>query len=278
MRKELKDRLDQIFQNMKANMAKVDLLSTYSNKIFADFPRSLPKDSMENIKNDLLILKEVKEKMDGEKFNLLTEEHYEEMGASKESHRLIQNISFIHTIEKDITSVDFQQVLYKQEYISLYSYLEGYFQDIQRLLFENDNSLLENKDKNIPLNKILDAKSYDKIISYIIEDKLEKSGYEKISAIIEKWKKEPFKIILRLKKKELESLEKFTCVRNIIIHNNSKINDELIKFLDGEKYKVGNEFKLDSEIMEEYKSLIFEIVFSTYIEICSRYPSIENDE
>lgn len=278
MQKELKDRLDKIFQNMKANMAKLDLLSTYSNKIFTDFPKSLPEDSMNKIKNDLLILKEVKEKINGEQFNLLTAENYEELGLSKESHRLIENISFIHTIENDITSIDFQQILYQQEYISLYSYLEGYFQDIQRLLFENDKSLLENKNKNIPLNKILDANSYDKLISSIIDDKLEKSGYEKISSIIEKWKKEPFKIILRLKKKELELLEKFTCIRNIIIHNNSKINDELIQYLDGKKYNVDSVFKLDTETMREYKSLIFEIVFSTYIEICSKYPTIEKEE
>lgn len=279
MQKELKDRLVKIFQNMKANMAKVDLLSMYSHEIFADFPRSLPKDLMEKLKKDSFILNEVGKLIDTEQFNQLTEKHYEKFGVPKESYRLIENVSFLQTVEKDINSVDFQQVLYQQEYISLYSYLEGYFQDIQRLLFENDRNLLANKDKEIPLNKILEAESYEKLISIIIDGKLEKSGYEKISAIIEKWKKEPFKIILKLKKRKLELLEKFTYIRNVIIHNNSKINGDLIKYLDGEKYNVGLTFKLDSEIMKEYKDLIFEIVFSTYFEICSRYPTvIENEE
>lgn len=278
MRIELKDRLDKIFQNMKANMAKVDLLSMYSHEIFTDFPRSLPKDSLEKLKTDSFILNEVRKLMDEKQFNLLTEQHYEKLGVSKESYRLIENVSFLQTVEKDIASVNFQQVLYQQEYISLYSYLEGYFQDIQRLLFENDKNLLANKDKEISLNKILEAESYDKLISLIIEEKLEKSGYEKISSIIEKWKKEPFKIILKLKKRELESLEKFTCIRNVIIHNNSKINGDLIKYLDSEEYKIGFVFKLDSEIMNEYKDLIFKIVFSTYLEICLQYPTIIESE
>ncbi|AYN68348.1 hypothetical protein D1013_13655 [Euzebyella marina] len=251
----------------------------YSNEIFADFPRSLPKDSKEKLKKDSTILNKVVKQLDKEQFNLLTEKHYEKLGLSKESYRLIENISFLQTVEKDITSVDFQQVLYQQEFISLFSYLEGYFQDVQRILFENDRSLLANDDKVIALNKILQAESYDKLISKIIDEKLEKSGYEKISSIIQKWKKEPFKIILKLKKSELEALEKFTCIRNIIVHNNSKINTDLIKYLDSGKYNVGLTFKLDSEIMKEYKDLIFEIIFSTYMEICSRYPTIiENEE
>src|SRR5680860_1204450 len=110
MQREFKDKLDKIFQNMKANMAKVDLLSMYSNKILADFPRNLPEDSMKRLKNDILTLKEVGKMIDKEKFNLLTEKHYEKLGLSKESHRLIENISFIQTIEKDIASIDFQQV------------------------------------------------------------------------------------------------------------------------------------------------------------------------
>jgi hypothetical protein len=279
MQEALKDRLDKVFQNMKANMAKVDLLSMYSHEIFADFPRSLPKDSKEKLKKDSTILNEVVKQLDKEQFNLLTEKHYEKLGLSKESYRLIENVSFLQTVEKDVTSVDFQQVLYQQEFISLFSYLEGYFQDVQRILFENDRSLLANEDKEIALNKILEAESYDKLISKIIDEKLEKSGYEKISSIIQKWKKEPFKIILKLNKNELEALEKFTCIRNIIVHNNSKINTDLIKYLDSGKYNVGLTFKLDSEIMKEYNDLIFEIVFSTYMEICSRYPTIiENEE
>ena len=259
---------------MRANMAKVDLLSMYSYEIFADFPLNLPKDSMDKFKEESLILNEVQKLINKEQFNLLSKEHYEKLGVSNKFYQFIQNVSFIQTVEEDIDSIDFQQVLYCQEYISLYSYLEGYFQDIQRLLFKNDKKLLTNKDKRIPLNKILEAESYEKLISIITEEKLEKSGYEKISSIIEKWKREPFKIILKLKKRELEALEKFTCIRNIIIHNNSKINDDLIKYLDDEKYKVGLTFKLDSEIMKEYRNLVFEIVFSAYLEICAKYPTV----
>ena len=155
----------------------------------------------------------------------------------------------------------------------MYSYLEGYFQDIQKLLFENDKKLLANNDKKIPLNKILETESYEKLISIIIDDKLDKSGYEKTVSIIEKWKKEPFKIILKLKKKDLEALQKFTLIRNIIVHNNSKINSDLIKYLDHEKHEVGESFSLNTEIMKEFRDLVFEIVFSTYSEICIKYPT-----
>lgn len=275
MNEERKRRLDKIFLNMKANMSKVDLLSMYSHEIFNDFPKNLPKKSLDQFKKDIEILNIVKKELTSFHFNLLTEENYTKLGISKEFHRFLHNVSIVQSEGQDeIESINFEQVLYRQELISLYSYLEGYFQDLQRLLFENDKILLENKDKEIPLTQILDASNYEKLISSIIDDKLVKSGYEKISSIIAKWKREPFKIILKLKKAELEKLDKFTCIRNIIIHNNAKINDGLLCFLDKKSYKTGQNFKITSEIMKEFRDLIFNIVFSAYVEICTKYPTI----
>ncbi len=274
MDKERKERLDKIFQNMRANMSKVDLLSMYSHEIFENFPKSLPNNSLDEFKHDIPILSEVKSKLTSTQFNLLSEENYVELGMSKKFYRFLNNLSIVQIGEIDIESIDFQQVLYSQELISLYSYLEGYFQDLQRILYEQDKTLLSNKDKQVLLNKILEVENYEQLIKIIIDDKLVKSGYEKISSIIEKWKKEPFKIILKLKKAELIRLDEFTLIRNIIIHNNSKVDDSLIDYLDGEKYEVGQNYRLTPEIMKEFRDLIFKIVFSAYTEICFKYPEI----
>lgn len=135
MDKDKKARLDKIFQNMKANMAKVDLLSMYSHDIFTDFPKNLPINSLNQFKTDIAILNEVKDKLSNTEFNLLTEEHYTQLGISKNFHRFYQDVSFAQLGDNDIESIDFKQVLYSQELISLYSYLEAYFQDLQRVLF-----------------------------------------------------------------------------------------------------------------------------------------------
>ena len=98
MRKDHKDRLDKIYQNMRANMAKVDLLSIYSHESIADFPRSLPKASWDRLKVDIPTLNEVQKQISKEQFNLLTVEQYEKLGLSKESHRFIENVSILQTI------------------------------------------------------------------------------------------------------------------------------------------------------------------------------------
>lgn len=63
-------------------------------------------------------------------------------------------------------------------------------------------------------------------------------------------------------------------IRNIIIHNNSKVDDSLIDYLDSKEYEVGQNYKIDSEIMKEFRDLVFEIVFSAYTEICFKYPDV----
>ncbi|MEM6816347.1 MAG: hypothetical protein AAF600_18475 [Bacteroidota bacterium] len=149
----------------------------YSHEIFADFPKGLPNDSLKKFEKDYSVLMDVQKQISNVEFNLLTPEQYEKSGISREFHRFLQNVSILQ--EKDLRSIDFEQTLYHQEYISLFSYLEGFFQDIQRLLFDHDNQLLTNEHKEIPLNEILEAGSYEKLISSIIDSKLEKSGYEK---------------------------------------------------------------------------------------------------
>ncbi len=278
MQKELKEQLDLTFQYMKANLAKVDLLSMYGQEVFSDFPKNTPPSLMEKISKDNLILDRASKMIGADNFNVLTEKHYDMLGASKESYRLISNISCLQTVNEDFFTVDYIQVLYKQEFISLYSYLEGYFQDVQRILFLNDKSLLVNQNKEIPLNSILEKESYEELIQSIIEEKLEKSGYDKISDIIMRWKKDPYKIILRLKKNELDALDKFTCVRNVIVHNNSKVNNSLLRYLDDEKYCIGDVYILDTDVMAEYRDLIFNIVFFVYTEICDKYPEIVDEE
>jgi len=196
------------------------------------------------------------------------------LGISKEFYRFFHNYSTAESKSDELESYDYEQVLFGQELISLYSYLEGYFQDLQRLLFLNDKTLLSNNDKEIALNKIINAENYEELISIIIEEKLAKSGYEKISFIINKWKKEPFKIILKLKKEKLEEFDKYTCIRNIIIHNNSKIDKDLIRHLNEEAFEIGQTFKIDIGIMKKFRNLVFEIVFNAYLEICNRYPKI----
>jgi hypothetical protein len=274
MKSEIKVQLDKVFQTMKVNMSKVDLLSMYSHEIFVDFPKNLPENSKQQHKSDMEILNKAKTDLTNIEFNLLTEKQYVELGVSKEFYRFVHNFSLAEFKSNELESFDYEQVLYGQELISLYSFLEGYFQDLQRLLFLNDKSLLSNNDTEVSLNKVLKAENYNELISIIIEEKLEKSGYEKISSIINKWKREPFKIILKLKKDELEELDKFTCIRNIIIHNNSKINESLICYLNKDEFKIGQTFKLDIQIMKKFKDLVFEIVFNAYIEISCKYPEI----
>lgn len=275
MKTEIKNQLDIVFQSMRANMSRIDLLSMFSHEIFADFPLNLPSKTRQQYVSDLKTLNQAQTNFTATEFNFLTEKQYIDLGVSKEFYRFSNNFVISEFKNEELNSFDYEQILFNQELISLYSYLEGYFQNLQRLLFLNDKQLLSNRDKEVELNKILNAENYDDLISIIIEDILAKSGYEKISTIINKWKKEPFKIILKLKKQELEELDKFTCIRNVIIHNNSKIDKNLFNYLDKDLYQVGQTFKLDIDIMKKFRDLVFEIVFNAYVEICNRYPTID---
>jgi hypothetical protein len=277
MDKENKEKLDKIYQSMRANMAKVELLSMFSHEVFEDFPTNLPEKTINHIKSNLSRSNEIKDQMSSIEFTLLSKEQYEKLGLSQRFFKFLNGMSIILSSNLKLEDIELEQIMFKQEFISLYSYLEGYFQDLHRLLFENDKTLLSNKDKDISIDKILKADDYNQLLSQIIDEKLAKSGYEKISSIIEKWKKEPFKIILKLKKVELKQLDKFACIRNIIVHNNSKVDENLFSFLDNNKYQIGQSYKLDLSILKEFEDLVFNTVFQAYSEICFKYPILDEN-
>jgi len=76
MKSEIKLQLDKVYQTMRANMSKVDLLSMYSHEIFVDFPKNLPEITKQQYKSDLEILKKTQSDLTDTEFNLLTEKQY----------------------------------------------------------------------------------------------------------------------------------------------------------------------------------------------------------
>ncbi|MDO1500090.1 hypothetical protein Q2T40_08090 [Winogradskyella maritima] len=161
----------------------------------------------------------------------------------------------------------FEQILLQQEFISYFAHLEAVLQDIQRYMYKQKPELLP-EEKEIKWKHILELKDFSKLLEHTIDEKLNKSGYLKISDLIVKLNSEPFLLKISLKKELLNDLEEFILIRNMIIHNGSKITKDLNEFAS-EKYTFGDKFSLDRILLNQLFDLTMIVAVETYASVCS---------
>ena len=257
--------LDNTFVNYITTFAKVRLIGIYNFNLYSHFPLRIPKELQSRFTGGLESIISVQAN-----------------NSSKESVTIPQDIAdFIkaslilvkHDNEKTKDNLD--QILLRQELITFFAYLEAYFQDIQRFLYHYDNSLLSTKDRSFSWEEILNSQNFDVLISNMIDKKLEKSGYTKIHDLIQQWKKPPFEIIVRLKKDQLRYLEKYTLIRNAVIHNNSRISIDILKFHNVQKLRQGDLLEFSFEEIFKLYDFICWLLFETFSTIKIKYFSSE---
>ena len=151
--------------------------------------------------------------------------------------------------KKRSTKADFQQDIYKQAFVNYFAHIEAYFQDVWRIIYrQNPHNL--SSDLEYKLDEILKWSSYEELVTYIIDKKLSKSGYDKISDQLKRLNRPPFKFCLKLSDSLFKSWDRRTIIRNLILHNGSKVNSEYIEISDSED-KPGDLLELSFDEMEE---------------------------
>lgn len=171
---------------------------------------------------------------------------------------------------------EFRQVILQQELISYFAHLEAVFQNFQRIIYLSKPEFLPEK-KEILWKDIFELKSYDKILDFVINEKLYKSGYLKISDLIIKLNSLPFQLKISVKKQLLKDLEEFTLIRNMIIHNGTKVSKDYEAFTSG-RYKLNDKFILNRDIVNQFFDLIRIVVVETYASILTEFFGITKED
>lgn len=170
----------------------------------------------------------------------------------------------------------FKQILFEQEFISYFAHIESIFQEFQRFIYYKKPEYLP-QEKEILLKDILDLKNFNAILEHSIEQKLNKSGYLKISDLIIKLNSKPFLLKISVKNELQHDLNEFILIRNMVIHNGGKVSEDYENFTDG-KYKKGSKFILSKIIVNQLFDLIIILSVETFASILKEIYNIEKKE
>ncbi|MCB9222570.1 MAG: hypothetical protein R2780_13110 [Crocinitomicaceae bacterium] len=164
-------------------ISKIHIIGILSDGIFHEFPKELP----DKVRKKWLDEADVVDKhiKDG-KTDVLPFSQYGHFGS----------LSRIFEHEK---KADFEQEILRQNLTNYVSYLEAFFQDINRIVYTVKPELLSGE-KQIKWKDILDNRDFDSILQNTIDKELESSGYDKIFEQIERFNNVPFQFKIRIKK------------------------------------------------------------------------------
>ncbi len=241
----LKKTLD--FQNATA---KSHLIGLVSEDLFNKFPDNLPENIKNNWKNKI-----------GELVNSIGKE---QAPANFDDYGFLVSLASI--MKREDANSDFRNVILQQEIINYLAYFEAFMQDVFRHVYTDNPSLIP-EDKELKWKEIVDKKDYSSILNYVINKQLEKSGYDKLSTQITRLNNKPFLFKIKVDKKTLKSLEKLICVRNIIIHNGSKVNAELLELINDSSIKLNDFYQLSRKECNEAYNLVLSIAIEVYASV-----------
>lgn len=257
----MRSELLQIWENYRKihidymlSINQIKVLSLTAGQVFSDFPKRLPenirKPLMANLQEFLRLTGKKLKKKEEIEIEITTHGFVPKLNGEKVEYskddrdRIIGNTLFISTIMMGFTKaqldklhktkfkishkIDFERVLYFQELVMNFSYLNAFVDDSLRVICKICPEILK-RSKKIEWNAIISCGSWEKIMDHLIERFVrEDFSYKSVIERVELLRKE-IGLKINYPKNSLSFLEEAELFRNLIVHNFGRINNQYIR-------------------------------------------------
>ena len=156
------------------------------------------------------------------------------------------------------------QLAREQLIITCATLLEGFINDIlKEFLIKYPQSLKSNK-ATLKDNQLIDSIIEGNTLEKLIELRIREIMYDSISGWIKYLKEKGFDI------SESNSVKEMFLIRNVLIHNNKKVGQELSKEIGGKRYKIGDTINVTENDTKRFKSAVDKMARDIYTEFVKK--------
>jgi hypothetical protein len=156
------------------------------------------------------------------------------------------------------------QLAREQLIITCAMLLEGFVNDIIKdFLRKNPLSLKSNK-ATLKDSQLIDSIIEGNTLEKIIDLRIREIMYDSISGWIKYLNEKGFNIA------ESKTLKEMFLVRNVLIHNNKKVGQELAKEIGGRRYEIGATINLTESDIKRFKSAVDKVARDIYSEFVKK--------
>jgi len=179
----------------------------------------------------------------------------------------IENTFNMHYLEEKFLKIlDLERLLLEFELIYLFVIIEALMSDLLRIIYQAKPESLKSNNQ-ITHEDIINLGNWEKIIGKLIQNKVYNLGRLSLNNKLDEFEKIGLDNIKS--DIDIEFLEKITKIRNLIVHDGGKVNQEYYNLYPDTK--IGNLVPIDLEIIGKANEQFDKIVTNTRKDILKKF-------
>lgn len=156
------------------------------------------------------------------------------------------------------------QLAREQLIITYATLLEGFVNDIIKDFLRKYPQSLKSNKTTLKDSQLIESIIEGNTLEKLIDLRLREIMYDSISGWIKYLIEKGFNIA------ESKTLKEMFLIRNVLIHNNKKVGQELAKEIGGKRYKIGDTINVTENDIKHFKSAVDKIARDIYSEFVKK--------
>lgn len=281
----------QIYLNYELSVTQTRLISVISGEILREFPKNIPKDIgvpvFRKLKEIFETMSDYFERTRSQDKNASLEQNNEnnadinnEKNKKNEVPFLIDEIFTLTTLIANrgirLKDIDFQRILYSQELVMHHSNFEGILTDSMRTICYVCPDVMKRK-RTIEWEEILSCGCWDELMDTLVEKFVRDMGWETLEKRLALFT-DFLNLDIQFDENDITIIKEVELIRNLIVHNGGKVNQEYIALKNAKGLKIGDYIPLDADYLKLVSTTLNMVASEIYIEISKKYFGKEEDD
>ena len=158
----------------------------------------------------------------------------------------------------------------------MFAHLEAFLSDSLRAICRVRPEILKSN-KKIDRSTLIDFRSWDKIIEFLIEDYTYDFGWETFKNKI-KFLNDKIGLNIEIPDSDLSILEEAENTRNIVVHNGGRISQEYINRTKKDDLNVGDLILITPEFIKTVSNIILYLAWDIFALISKKFFDVDDSK
>lgn len=281
------------YLNYELSVTQTRLISLISSETLKGFPKGLPKNlavpvftKLGEIAGTIIDYIERAESVEKNVSQKKIEKNADAKTGNIETDRadvppyLLDTVFVLYTLivkrGMKIEDIDFRKIHHFQELVMHHSNFEGIMADSLRAICYACPDAMKRK-KTVEWETILSCHGWDELIDILVERFVRDMGWVPLEKQLDMFI-EDFNLEIEFSDEDRATIKEVELIRNLIVHNGGKVNQEYITLRKPNNLKIGEYLPLDDDYLHAISIALRGVASEVYIEISKKYFGKEEEE
>lgn len=172
--------------------------------------------------------------------------------------------------------IDFGRLLYSQQLVMLFVQLDAFIADSLRIICQLRPEVMKG-DKKIDWDTVLECGGWEQLLDHLSEQYIFEFGWQSVRKRITLLRTR-LGLVVECPEPDLELLEEAENIRNIVVHNGGRVNQEYIRRTGRDSLTVGAFVPLSLEYLDKIAQVTTTLASNLFVAVSKKFFHIEDSK